>query len=461
MLAKEDFAECHEHAVSVFLFALNVDLKLIKNFKGMPGDILSKLNYWQKPNLALDFGDHVLHRLTLLVGEEDPDALVAKLHIAHANNQILQELGKISWKTYRKVYGDRTDIVVNYQRYTDATVRETHSRRDVVFVLSSLHTFETGLQMFEVFYEERKKLFGANHSSTLRLKQYIANVHRDTCNYAKAMEMYQQILDSTQHITAEDDDYPETLRTTFYIALIHLRLKRYSEAIQMFDDILTKQKQFYGGDHPDTVQTEGNIATALYEVGRQSEALQMFEDIVDKHNKVFGEDHKRTVRYKRATAFVYFDHNKHSEAQRMFEHILVSELKGSGELKDSDELNPDVESTKLCIALTAFNQENYAKALQAFADVLDDAEKANNGRLQELKLMVGHIMVACELNLENYSEAFLIAYELYQRQKSIFGEDHPDTVFTMKVLTMLIEVRAGLALQANLEKARILGPPLQ
>jgi tetratricopeptide (TPR) repeat protein len=118
-----------------------------------------------------------------------------------------------------------------------------------------------------------EKIFGPKYLNTLVAKWNYAGTLVELCQYAKALEIYEEIL--AAHREKYNETYPDIPETMSAIASLLIGLNRVEEGINMHKKAIELMSHILEAKHPTFMALHDKFGKALSTVGRLSEAAEI------------------------------------------------------------------------------------------------------------------------------------------------------------------------------------------
>jgi tetratricopeptide (TPR) repeat protein len=251
---------------------------------------------------------------------------------------------------------------------------------------------------------------------------------------------------------------PDTLRHLQALAHQHDGHGRRAEGLPLHEQMLTMQTVQLGRDHPDTLARMRDVASRYAEVGRHPDALKLRTELLALHQARGGRDHPDTLSSMAALADTYASLGRHNEGI-----LLLEERLALAEAK-LDANNPVRWSSRGDLYRSYVKAVQRVGALQVREDLAalgkaeDDADHPSASLLWRLRCLAEICVKA-----GRHAEAVKLYEEQLALEKSKFGPEAPDTLFTMDQLAYsYFHVRRAEAIKVLQEKLAIqmarLGP---
>ncbi|KAJ7850251.1 hypothetical protein B0H13DRAFT_1905771 [Mycena leptocephala] len=166
--------------------------------------------------------------------------------------------------------------------------------------------------------------------------------------------------------------------------------------------VLEKQKQVFGDGHPDTLRAMGNLASTYSDLGKFHKAEELEVVVIEKRKQVLGDDHSDTLLAIGNLASTYHDLGKLQQAEELEVIVLETQRQAFG--------------------------DEHPNTLHAMGNLA-----ATYNRLGEFQQAEELEVVVLEKRKQKAEELQFIALE---KRKKFLGDNHPDTLWTMRNLAL-------------------------
>lgn len=493
MIDREALHKCHEHAMSLFIFALEFR-RMIETIKELPPKILKSLIKCKRTIVASDFGEKILKPFIDIVGTGDSFGILTKELVASAHED--------NGRHFRAL--EMFEEIRSAQRSIDAEDNEetiiTLGRIGMLY--ESLGHYEKANENFYMVYDWRKKHFGETDPRTWHSEHIFNLSNKMIGKRTDSQKLFEQFKDEVIECHGETHPKPVTVKCLLDMSgfeplqLFLDRFKRQSntpsdtdrdsscitrsncdygscfEKIKNLEDDLVKQRASFGEDHPTTISTEEEIANLHFELSETSEAMRRFENVLNKRRKVHGEEHPQYFRTEIHIAQIFSFLGQYSESLQKLDKLLV-ELKnhfGDGHpltlktefhrlyaffklekrpetieameqsydrMRDYfGELDKESVSARNCIADSNRDLGNYSKALDMFLINYHVAMVVHGEVHSETLGIMFDIGMTLYL-MRRCSDALMTLQEVFIERKMLLGENHPETINTKKAIRLI------------------------
>ena len=86
-------------------------------------------------------------------------------------------------------------------------------------------------------------------------------------------------------------DHLSTIDTVSDLATYYCETGRYEEAVTLGEKVVNFRQQFLGRDHPDTLGAMSNLSLYYHKAGRTEEALALGKQVLSLRSRVLDQDH--------------------------------------------------------------------------------------------------------------------------------------------------------------------------
>ncbi len=234
------------------------------------------------------------------------------------------------------------DVSMYFLRIRSKTIVLSNLLYIVGYILSKQSNYNKAIEFLEYCLIIRKGKYDINNPSVIEAKKILAETYRENCNYAKATELYNDIINASEKylyyisdayndlgiISKKLDDYEkaeifytkaitahsgilqvEDINTaSFYnnLAFVYKKNEEYDKALELLEKDLSICKRLLDKDHPNIYITYNNIA-GIYELkGDYIEALNIYKRVKDFRVRVLGNRHKSTAIIYNNIGYIYY-----------------------------------------------------------------------------------------------------------------------------------------------------------
>lgn len=303
----------------------------------------------------------------------------------------LLAIGKFYWNLDK--FQEALDIFTAASRKIDhLNIRlkfETHF--DMGDCLNQLDKFEEAIRFYEKAYSGFNRLRGGQH--------------RDTLNTLKAM------------------------------AQAYWNQGLFEEALRSYEKVYSENDRLHGRRHIDTLDCLDSMIHLNHNLGRSAEALRLCETIYNGQDSIPELDVSRNVYLQVRRSQVYRSLRMY-DASPYMEHCLRATLK---EFQDSrKEGETETCHDTYAIGLLFYHLE-YADdlALELFQRAYEACEKLH-GPNDKLTILDQVWIARTYDSLGQYTDAKRVWEIVYEKQRSVYGLDHPEIQWTKSELDELI-----------------------
>ncbi|HEY6435402.1 MAG TPA: tetratricopeptide repeat protein, partial [Ignavibacteriaceae bacterium] len=144
----------------------------------------------------------------------------------------------------------------------------------------------------------------------------------DEIRYQDAHTFTIQTLESLKNKLKVGAEHSSTLTTKHWMAYALDKQGKYDEASRIYEEVLKMQERVLGAEHPSTLTSKHNMAYALNNQGKFDDALRIYEDVLKMRERVLGAEHPDTLTTKHNMALALDNQGKYDEALRIYEEVL-------------------------------------------------------------------------------------------------------------------------------------------
>lgn len=169
--------------------------------------------------------------------------------------------------------------------------------------------------------QEKEKVLGAQHPSTLQSVIAHAAVYEEKGRLEEAEEMYLRVLERYDKTPAAHHNtlLPEIVHS---LASLYQRQGRLDEAKVMYERAPHEYEKALGLEHVATLETVHNLANFYKDQGWLGEAEAMYERTLRGYEKALGPGHTKTLNVLNSFANLYKDQGRLDESEAMYERVL-------------------------------------------------------------------------------------------------------------------------------------------
>ncbi|WP_136192844.1 tetratricopeptide repeat protein [Actinomyces procaprae] len=250
-------------------------------------------------------------------------------------------------------------------------------------------------------------------------QEALADAYQASGRGAKAIDLYQQVLDDRRHILGPD--HPDTLTSRSNLAYAYQSAGRLEEAIGLHEQVLQDRLLVLGPDHPDTLASRNNLAHAYQAAGRVAEAIDLFEQVLEDRLWVLGPDHPDTLASRNNLAYAYHAAGRVAEAIDLFARVADD----SRRILGLDHPNTLASRNNLATAYRGAGRA--AEAIDLFKQLVEDCLRALGPDHPRTLFSRNNLAVAYE-SAGRVEEAIGLFEQVVEDRLRIMGHDHPHTL---------------------------------
>ena len=181
--------------------------------------------------------------------------------------------------------------------------------------------------------EQKERLLGSEHLSTLDTMQDLGNLYCAQGKYYEARELYMKVLAVRRLLLGED--HPSVLDANRLLAFSLHCQGRLMESAELNQKILHDCETILGLDHPVTLSTANNRGHVLLDQGKMVEAESMYERVLMGYTKALGDDQPSTLEIVGNLGQVYQQQGMLERAKSMYQQALMGYENSLGRLHPS------------------------------------------------------------------------------------------------------------------------------
>ncbi|KAJ7711352.1 hypothetical protein B0H16DRAFT_600731 [Mycena metata] len=212
---------------------------------------------------AQAIAEQVLEKSQLILGEDDPNTLVAMGNLASTYSKLgeLQKAKKLKVLVLEKC----TKILGEDHPHT------LFAMGNLAQTYSHLGEFQKAKELEVLVLEKRRKLLGEDHPDTLIAMGNLATTYYKRGKLQKAMELEVLVLEKRRKLLGED--HLDTLVAMENLARTYSGLEEFQKAEELEVPVLEKRRKLLGADHPDTLRAMANLTVTHSTLGDLNKAL--------------------------------------------------------------------------------------------------------------------------------------------------------------------------------------------
>lgn len=319
-----------DHAVSIWEHAseLEPNTELYREFAYRPSKISNLLMEDGRYKDAYKFGRLHIEPLRRAIGAGSLVTLVARGNVAGA----LSMQGK--HRKALEIYNDIQKI----HPYAENDRFSLEILNEKAKILNHQGQYDAAVVMFQVVYDERRKLLGPHEADTLGALNNIAVVYLAKREFKLAFDMFDEIypLGVSKGITLSDENHRSALRN---MAVCLNKGGEYDKAIRVYETIIQYQTiEDPSNSHPDTLITKNNMANAIVERGDYEMAFKQFAEIYEIITSKLGISHPSSLLVRTNMASVLEKQEKYAEALDIYREVYPKRVKSLGEARPDTDL---------------------------------------------------------------------------------------------------------------------------
>ena len=263
--------------------------------------------------------------------------------------------------------------------------------------------YNLGQSMIQRSFAIRDKVLGPEHEKTLDCLSQMMWFLGEERKHKEAIQLGRRMLPRAKK--ALGPDHPLTLRIMTHLGYNLTEQKMYKEAGKVLQRACQLAQRKFGEENRVTLHVMETWSLNLMYQGKHEEAEQIMRKIIPLRKKVHGEESRNTLTTMSYLAECLSESGKYETAEEMTRSLLRIRTRVFGEE------HPD---TLLSMSDLAFYMSNQSKH--------DEAEQ-----------MAVHLT-----NQNKHDEAEQMARRTLSLQTKILGSEHPDTIYTTRVLIRIL-----------------------
>jgi tetratricopeptide (TPR) repeat protein len=300
---------------------------------------------------------------------------------------------------------------------------------DLSLVSFFLRKDNLALPYVEECYTLRKKLLGEDHTDTLLALCLFARLHNSTANFVKAEALFEECLKKQTKILGPR--HRNTLDTMLAYSRCYNGQGKLKEGEELLRPCCTLKEEVLGFDHPDTLAAKWDLADLYQGRGKSEEAANLYAMIYEERKRIFGDDHIKTIQSYLQLTTMCEEKGENDEAERIYKDCYEKCVIAFGETH--------VE--------TLLIEKSYATFLYSTRNDFPQAETIFLKILINLEEKLGKTHFDVIPTLETLS-TFYYQWGKYEKSKEygekalalnrmIYGEKHPNYINMLETLGSL------------------------
>jgi hypothetical protein len=234
---------------------------------------------------ALNHGEHELHLRRRLQGDDHPDTLTTRAHIAGWTGQSGDLAGAL--RLTQELLPDQVRTLGPADRDTLAT------RSNIAYWTGQTGDLAGALRLTQELLPDQVRVLGPDHPNTLATRSNIASWTGRSGDPAGALRLTQELLPDQVRILGPADR--DTLATRNNIAYLTGESGDPARALRLSQELLPDLVHVLGPAHPETLATRNNIAFWTGESGDPAGALRLSQELLPDRVRLLGPDHPDTL----------------------------------------------------------------------------------------------------------------------------------------------------------------------
>jgi serine/threonine protein kinase len=357
----------------------------------------------------------VLDRGVERIESELADQPEIRGHLLHVMGRVYRNLGLYessgplldeALENRRRLYGDDHPSTLSALA---SAANLSHKRGD----------YSESEKQFRRLYELSRRVRGREHRDTLAAMSSLGNVLWVLGRYDEAEPLLVDALDAQRRLLGPADT--TTLATMVNLASLRERQGRFEEARPLLLESVRIARDREGNDAPRTLIAIRQLAWLCVKQGRYEEARDWYAEVLDHQARVLGEEHPETLLTMTSLANVHRILGDGEQAEPLFLQALAAQQRV---LEPGDQ---DIAATRGNLGVLYVSQKRFDEAEVQFLAALEIFEEGLGE--EHMKTLVGRGLLA-ELyfrqgRIEQAESTFL---KTVATQERVLGEDHPDSL---------------------------------
>ena len=288
---------------------------------------VESLNALESFSLIRVFGEGrkiSIHRLVQAVVQDDLDSSLQAL--------IISDVIRLGLQSFPDIESDASqrETCRRYRSQAMACLRKGNSAKYgsewhllaacVAFYLNNDGFYKDCLHWWQLIFNIRTKVLGAEHPSTLLSMHGLATSYSNLGQIKKATRLQEETLEIQRRVLGPE--HPDALRSMNNLASSYDSLGQSKEAAQLFEETLEIRKRVLGPEHPNTLWSMNGLATSYWGLGQIKKATRLQEETLEIQRRVLGPEHPDTLRSMNDLVSSYGSRGQNKEAARLVEETL-------------------------------------------------------------------------------------------------------------------------------------------
>ncbi|PQE13523.1 nb-arc and tpr domain protein [Rutstroemia sp. NJR-2017a WRK4] len=183
-------------------------------------------------------------------------------------------------------------------------------------------------QMYQRALQVKEKIWGPEHTSTLKTVANLGNLYRRQSKLVDAEQMYQRALQGYKKVVGPE--HISILSTINGLGVLYQHQGKLIEAEQMCWQALQGYEKVLGLEHTSTLATVYNLGVLYQHQYKLVEAKQMYQRALQGYEKARGPEYTTTIDTAYNLGVLYHNQGKLVEAEEMYQRALQGYEKALG-----------------------------------------------------------------------------------------------------------------------------------
>ena len=299
------------------------------------------------------------------------------------------------------------------------------SLRWIADFLYEIRMYEEALVYEEELLEIRRRTLGDEHVKTLAEMNHLANTYYSLDMYDKAEQFKLEVFEILRRIRGED--HSETIIAMKQLGDLYRAMNQLDKAYPYYRDALALRQMNPWNLNPATLESMEDMGKLLLEQGKLEEAEPYFMQVLDGRRKALGDVHHATLDAITSMGELLHAQGEYDEAFAHFREVHALLRKAHGDM------HPE---TLEALVLLAFyldrSDTDEEAALGLYLESLEGYRSIGDGDDPAIAFMLDMITNHLIDSLKRPEEAMPYLQELVAMQRRMLGDDHPETLDTLK-----------------------------
>jgi TolA-binding protein len=309
-----------------------------------------------------------------------------------------------------------------HRRESKEEVKTLRSKHQLAHTLCRQQEYAKAEELFQQVVQGREKVLGEEHVDTLDSICLLAVTLYRQQKYDKAEELFQQVVQRREK--APEKEHVDTLLSIHWLALTLYRQQEYAKAEKLFQQVVQGREKVLGKKHVDTLKSIYWLADTLYRQQEYAKAERLFQQVVQGQEKVLGKKHVDTLNSIYWLALTLYRQQEYAKAEKLFQQAVQGREKVLGKE------HVDTLDSIHWLADTLYRQQECVKAEELFQQAVQGREKVL-GKEHVDTLDSIHWLADTLYRQQKYAKAEELFQQMVQGQEKVLGKEHDNTLLSI------------------------------